>query len=167
MSSFVNLFFRSNKTAFACCLSFACLCGAVFRFEQWFDFFNYHYYNDKLIVNTIDNKIIGEEIFSVLNAHTYDNNIIDFIVKYKDDYIKEILSNIDWDNLIYNKKNNDRYIDIITSLTNNVQGKIYKKNNKYIKNILSKYDSDTLNKFLSNSNITSSKFIRTVQNVIF
>lgn len=45
MSSFVNLFFRSNKTAFACCLSFACLCGAVFRFEQWFDFFNYHYYN--------------------------------------------------------------------------------------------------------------------------
>ncbi|MBP3402282.1 MAG: hypothetical protein J6L82_00055 [Alphaproteobacteria bacterium] len=45
MSSFVNLFFRSNKTAFVCCLSFACLCGAVFRFEQWFDFFNYHYYN--------------------------------------------------------------------------------------------------------------------------
>ena len=45
MSSFVNLFFRSNKTAFICCLSFACLCGAVFRFEQWFDFFNYHYYN--------------------------------------------------------------------------------------------------------------------------
>ncbi len=93
--------------------------------------------------------------------------IIIFIVKYKDDYIKEFLSNIDWDNLIYNKKNNDRYIDIITSLTNNVQDKIYKKNNKYIKNILSKYDSDTLNKFLSNSNIASSKFIRTVQNVIF
>lgn len=135
--------------------------------KKYLDYVNYHYYNDKLIVNTIDNKIIGEEIFSVLNAHTYDNNIIDFIVKYKDDYIKEILSNIDWDNLIYNKKNNDRYIDIITSLTNNVQGKIYKKNNKYIKNILSKYDSDTLNKFLSNSNITSSKFIRTVQNVIF
>lgn len=135
--------------------------------KKYLDYVNYHYYNDKLIVNTIDNKIIGEEIFSVLNAHTYDNNIIDFIVKYKDDYIKEILSNIDWDNLIYNKKNNDRYIDIITSLTNNVQDKIYKKNNKYIKNILSKYDSDTLNKFLSNSNITSSKFIRTVQNVIF
>lgn len=135
--------------------------------KKYLDYVNYHYYNDKLIVNTIDNKIIGEEIFSVLNAHTYDNNIIDFIVKYKDDYIKEILSNIDWDNLIYNKKNNDRYIDIITSLTNNVQDKIYKKNNKYIKNILSKYDSDTLNKFLSNSNIASSKFIRTVQNVIF
>lgn len=135
--------------------------------KKYLDYVNYHYYNDKLIVNTIDNKIIGEEIFSVLNAHTYDNNIIDFIVKYKDDYIKEILSNIDWDNLIYNKKNNDRYIDIITSLTNNVQDKIYKKNNKYIKKILSKYDSDTLNKFLSNSNIASSKFIRTVQNVIF
>mgnify|MGYP005968549997 CR=1 FL=1 len=45
MSSFINLFFRNNKTALACCLTFACLCGAVFRFEQWFDFFNYHYYN--------------------------------------------------------------------------------------------------------------------------
>ena len=73
--------------------------------KKYLDYVNYHYYNDKLIVNTIDNKIIGEEIFSVLNAHTYDNNIIDFIVKYKDDYIKEILSNIDLDNLIYNKKN--------------------------------------------------------------
>ena len=135
--------------------------------KKYLDYVNYHYYNDKLIVNTINNKIIDEEIFSVLNTHTYDNNIIDFIVKYKDDYIKEILSNIDWDNLIYNKKNNDRYIDIITSLTNNIQDKIYKKNNKYIKNILSKYDSDTLNKFLSNSNIASNKFIRTVQNVIF
>lgn len=135
--------------------------------KKYLDYVNYHYYNDKLIVNTINNKIIDEEIFSVLNTHTYDNNIIDFIVKYKDDYIKEFLSNIDWDNLIYNKKNNDRYIDIITSLTNNVQDKIYKKNNKYIKNILSKYDSDTLNKFLSNSNIVSNKFIRTVQNVIF
>ena len=135
--------------------------------KKYLDYVNYHYYNDKLIVNTINNKIIGEEIFSVLNAHTYNNNIIDFIVKYKDDYIKDFLSNIDWDNLIYNKKNNDRYIGIIASLTNNVQDKIYKKNNKYIRNILSKYDSDTLNKFLSNSNIVSSKFIRTVQNVIF
>lgn len=45
MSSLSDLFFRKDKVAFVCFLSFACLCGAVFRFEQLFDFFNYHYYN--------------------------------------------------------------------------------------------------------------------------
>lgn len=45
MDDFIDRFYTKNTTAFCCFLAFACLCGAVFRFEQWFDFVNYHYYN--------------------------------------------------------------------------------------------------------------------------
>lgn len=45
MDDFIDRFYTKNTTAFFCFLAFACVCGAVFRFEQWFDFVNYHYYN--------------------------------------------------------------------------------------------------------------------------
>lgn len=45
MNDFIDRFYTKNSTAFFCFLAFACACGAAFRFEQWFDFVNYHYYN--------------------------------------------------------------------------------------------------------------------------
>ena len=52
MTEFINSFFTKNKTAFLTFLIFACVCGAVFRYDMaWWDFINYHYYNAWAFLN--------------------------------------------------------------------------------------------------------------------
>ena len=51
MRKLIDSFFSDNRIALLLFLFFGCLCGAVFRFEQWFDFQNYHYYNSWAFLN--------------------------------------------------------------------------------------------------------------------
>ena len=54
-----------------------------------------------------DKKIFDDGVIDLLNNNHYNNDIINFILKYKSEYIKNILVNIDFDNLIYNKNKTD------------------------------------------------------------
>lgn len=137
-----------------------------YNFKEYFNYINKYYYNDSLIMNTINSKVLNKNIINILNKYSSDNNIVNFILKYKSDYIKNILININWDNLIYNKKEYDEYLDIIDSLPKNVQSKIYRRNNNYIRNILSEYDKDILKEFLNSDGNNKNAFVMNMQNTI-
>ena len=95
--------------------------------NKYFEYISLYHYTDELIINTIDKKIFDDGVIDLLNNNHYNNDIINFILKYKSEYIKNILVNIDFDNLIYNKNKTDKYFDIINSLPKNIQNKIYKR----------------------------------------
>ncbi|MBR4127798.1 MAG: hypothetical protein IKR09_09525 [Alphaproteobacteria bacterium] len=52
MTSFINSFFKENKTALFSFLIFGCICGGIARYEfAWWDAANYHYYNPWAFLN--------------------------------------------------------------------------------------------------------------------
>ncbi len=102
-----------------------------------------------------------------LNNNHYNNDIINFILKYKSEYIKNILVNIDFDNLIYNKNKTDKYFDIINSLALRIYKiKYIKRNSIYIREVLSKYDKNVLKKFLNSDDNNKNTFVMNMQNTI-
>lgn len=134
---------------------------------EYFNYISRYYYTDELIINTIDKKIFDDGVIDLLNNNHYNNDIINFILKYKSEYIRNILVNIDFDNLIYNKNKTDKYFDIINSLPKNIQNKIYKRNSIYIREVLSKYDNNVLKEFLnSDDNNNKNTFVMNMQNTI-
>ena len=136
-----------------------------YSLKEYFKYIDKYYYNDNLIINTIDNKIPDEEIINILNKYYYANDIINLILKYKSNYFKNIIDNINWDNLINNREENDEYLDIIYSLPENIQSKVFKRNSIYIREVLKKYDRNTLKEFLNYKQNTN-KFIMNIQNTI-
>lgn len=137
-----------------------------YSINKYFEYISCYYYTDELIINTIDNKVFDDGIIDLLNNNSKNNDIINFILKYKSEYIKNILVNIDFDNLIYNKNEIDKYFDIIDSLPKNVQNKIYKRNSIYIREILSKYDKSVLKDFLNSDGDNKNTFVMNMQNTI-
>ena len=133
---------------------------------EYFNYISRYYYTDELIINTIDKKIFDDGVIDLLNNNHYNNDIINFILKYKSEYIKNILVNIDFDNLIYNKNKTDKYFDIINSLPKNIQNKIYKRNSIYIREVLSKYDKNVLKEFLNSDDNNKNTFVMNMQNTI-
>lgn len=134
--------------------------------NKYFEYISLYHYTDELIINTIDKKIFDDGVIDLLNNNHYNNTIINFILKYKSEYIKNILVNIDFDNLIYNKNEIDKYFDIIDSLPKNVQNKIYKRNSIYIREVLSKYDKSVLKEFLNSDDNNKNTFVMNMQNTI-
>lgn len=116
--------------------------------KKYLKFISIYYYNDNLIINTIGNKITDNNVIDILNNYSYHDDIVNFLLKYKSDYITNILININWDNLLSNKMNYDYSLDIITSFSSNIQNKIYKRNVNLINEILSNYDKEMLMSFL-------------------
>lgn len=134
--------------------------------NKYFEYISLYHYTDELIINTIDKKIFDDGVIDLLNNNHYNNDIINFILKYKSEYIKNILVNIDFDNLIYNKNKTDKYFDIINSLPKNIQNKIYKRNSIYIRGVLSKYDNNVLKEFLNSDDNNKNSFVMNMQNTI-
>ena len=137
-----------------------------YSINKYFEYISRYYYTDELIISTIDNKVFDDGIIDLLNNDSSNNDIINFILKYKSEYIKNILVNINFDNLIYNKNEIDEYFDIINSLPKNVQNKIYKRNSIYIREILSKYDKSVLKNFLNSDGNNKNTFVMNMQNTV-
>lgn len=135
--------------------------------NKYFEYISLYHYTDELIINTIDKKIFDDGVIDLLNNNHYNNDIINFILKYKSEYIKNILVNIDFDNLIYNKNKTDKYFDIINSLPKNIQNKIYKRNSIYIREVLSKYDNNVLKEFLNSDDNNKNTYINRIKDIFF
>lgn len=137
-----------------------------YDFKKYFDYITSYYYNDSLIASTINNKVLDEDVISTLKKYEYNKDVVNIILKYKSSYIKSILTNIDWDNLLYNKNKNDKYVNILNSLSSNIQNKICKRNSVLIKEILNKYDKNILKEFLNSDGTSKNGFIVNIQNTI-
>lgn len=134
-----------------------------YDFVNYLDFFKYHYYNDDIIFKTIK-KFSDEEVLECLKYHChYDENMLNFILKYRNDFNINILNNINWDNLLNNNLNNDDSINILTSFSGFVQKNIYEVNKEYIINILQGYDKKLLLNFLSYKDNKRSNFVKAIQ----
>lgn len=124
------------------------------------------YYNDSILENV--NKISDEDIVYCLNG-IYGERLFDFILKYRNDFLINIIDNINWDNVLNGKINNNKYLNIFLSFPSYVQDKVYEINKEYIMDILKKYEEKVLFDFLNynkNYNYKINGFINNIKTFI-
>ncbi len=137
-----------------------------YNLKVYLDYISYCYYNDELVRRTIDKKISIDKVMNIIDKNHYNSAVTDFITKYKREYVEEFLANIKWDDLINNRKVDDKNLSTITSFSVKAQSIIYRENRKYINNILDKYDDNTLKKYLNSHYKDYSGFILSIKESI-
>lgn len=117
--------------------------------SMYINFIRTCYYNDN-ILEIVNKKLSDEDIVCCLSEHyRYSERLFDFILKYRNDFFINILDGINWDNVLNNKIEDNKCLNMLISFPSYVQEKIFEINKEYIMDILKKYDEKVLFDFLN------------------